>query len=94
MEKIQVQLKWPSFPGVHSLLLKGCTNPGTYEATIQALSRFTTLLDFTVIDPSQVSQEGEKYDFIFETCLVFTLYMCSLFQSLVMMVHICKKGHT
>ena len=69
MEKIQVQLKWPSFPGVHSLLLKGCTNPGTYEATIQALSRFTTLLDFTVIDPSQVSQEGEKYDFIFDSCL-------------------------
>ena len=55
VEKIQVQLKWSSFPGVHSLLLKGCTNPGTYEATIQALSRFTTLLDFPVIDPSQVS---------------------------------------
>ena len=69
MEKIQVQLKWPSFPGVHSLLLKGCTNPGTYEATIQALSRFTTLLDFTVIDPSQVSQDREKYDFTFDTFL-------------------------
>ena len=53
VEKIQLQLKWPSFPGVHSLLLKGCTNPGTYEATIQALSRFTTILDFQVIDPSQ-----------------------------------------
>ena len=54
VEKIQVQLKWPSFPGVHSLLLKGCTNPNTYEATIQALSRFTTILDFQVIDPTQV----------------------------------------
>ena len=53
VEKIQVQLKWPSFPGVHSLLLKGCTNPNTYEATIQALSKFTVLLDFPVIDPSQ-----------------------------------------
>jgi hypothetical protein len=53
VDKIQLQLKWPSFPGVHSLLLKGCTNPGTYEATIQALSRFTTLLDFAIIDPSQ-----------------------------------------
>ncbi len=51
--KLQVQLKWPSFPGVHSLLLKGCTNPNTYEATMQALSRFTTLLDFAVVDPSQ-----------------------------------------
>jgi hypothetical protein len=38
---------------VHSLLLKGCTNPGTYEATIKVLSQMTLLLDFAVIDPSQ-----------------------------------------
>ena len=49
VEKIQAQLKWPSFPGVHSLLLKGCTHPGTYEATIQALSRFTTILGKTIL---------------------------------------------
>ncbi len=48
-----MQLKWSSFPGVHSLLLKGCTNPNTYEATLSALSGMTVLLDFTVIDPSQ-----------------------------------------
>lgn len=48
-----MQLKWGSFPGVHSLLLKGCTNPNTYEATIQTLSKFTLLLDFQVVDPSQ-----------------------------------------
>ena len=35
LEKLQSQLKWPAFPGVHSLLLKGCTNPATHEATIQ-----------------------------------------------------------
>ncbi len=53
LEKLQSQLKWPSFPGVHSLLLKGCTNPGTHEATIQVLSQMTLLLDHPVIDPSQ-----------------------------------------
>ena len=37
------------------MLLKGCTNPNTYEATIQVLSQMTLLLDFAVIDPSQQS---------------------------------------
>ena len=50
---IQCQLKWPNFPGVHSLLLKGCTNPATYESTIRILSHMTLLLDFAVVDPSQ-----------------------------------------
>ena len=50
---IQSQLKWPNFPGVHSLLLKGCTNPATYESTIRILSNMTLLLDFPVVDPSQ-----------------------------------------
>ncbi|XP_059089513.1 protein furry-like isoform X3 [Tigriopus californicus] len=53
VDKLQIQLKWPRFPGVHSLLLKGCTNSGTYEATIQVISQMTSLLDFPVIDPSQ-----------------------------------------
>ena len=53
VEKMQGQLKWNNFPGAHSLLLKGCTNPNTYDATIQTLSKFTLLLDFTVVDPSQ-----------------------------------------
>jgi hypothetical protein len=35
VEKLHHQLKWTNFPGVHSLLLKGCTNANTYEATIQ-----------------------------------------------------------
>ena len=53
LEKLQLQLKWNNFPGAHSLLLKGCTNPNTYEATVTLLSRFTLLLEFPVVDPSQ-----------------------------------------
>lgn len=53
VDKLQIQLKWPAFPGVHSLLLKGCTNPNTYESTIKVLSQMTLLLDFAVIDPTQ-----------------------------------------
>ena len=53
VEKLQIQLKWNNFPGAHSLLLKGCTNPNTYEATVTLLSRFTLLLEFPVVDPSQ-----------------------------------------
>ncbi|XP_046390276.1 protein furry [Ischnura elegans] len=44
-----------SFPGVHALVLKGCTHPGTYEATIALLSQCTLLLDHPVIDPTVVS---------------------------------------
>ena len=53
VDKLQLQLKWNNFPGAHSLLLKGCTNQNTYEETVTLLSRFTLLLDFPVVDPSQ-----------------------------------------
>ncbi|XP_076040545.1 microtubule binding protein furry isoform X4 [Oratosquilla oratoria] len=53
VEKLQQQLKWKEFPGVHALLLKGCTSATTYEATITLLSRFTLLTDLQVVDPSQ-----------------------------------------
>jgi len=54
VEKLQQQLKWNGgFPGVHSLLLKGCTHPSTYEPTVELLSRFTLLLELPVVDPSQ-----------------------------------------
>ena len=53
VEKIQSGLKWAAFPGLHSLLLKGCTNPNTYEPTIALLSRLTLQLEFPVVDPSQ-----------------------------------------
>ena len=55
VEKLHAQLKWKNFPGAHSLLLKGCTNPNTYEATIKLLSKFTLLLDFAFVDPSDQS---------------------------------------
>ena len=48
IEKLQQQLKWKDFPGVHSLLLKGCTSTTTYESTISLLSRFTQLTDLQV----------------------------------------------
>ncbi|XP_063231705.1 protein furry [Bacillus rossius redtenbacheri] len=53
VDKLQAQLKWAAFPGVHALLLKGCTNPNTYEPVVQLLSQFTLLLDLPVVDPSQ-----------------------------------------
>ena len=53
VEKILAGLKWPQFPGLHSLLLKGCTNPNTYEASISLISRLTLQLDFPVVDPTQ-----------------------------------------
>ncbi|XP_018335374.1 protein furry-like isoform X2 [Agrilus planipennis] len=53
VEKLQVQLRWSSFPGVHALLLKGCTHPNIYEPVVSLLSQFTPLLDLVVVDPSQ-----------------------------------------
>lgn len=44
VEKLQQQLKWNSYPGVHALLLKGCTHYSTYEPTINLLSQFSPLL--------------------------------------------------
>ncbi|XP_076272167.1 microtubule binding protein furry isoform X2 [Rhynchophorus ferrugineus] len=53
VDKLQQQLRWTSFPGVHALLLKGCTHPNIYEPAVELLSQFTPLLNFVVIDPSQ-----------------------------------------
>lgn len=53
VEKLQAQLRWSSFPGVHALLLKGCTHPNIYEPVVALLSQFTPLLDLVVVDPSQ-----------------------------------------
>lgn len=53
VEKLQQQLRWNSFPGVHALLLKGCTSPNTYEPVVTLLSQFTPLLDLPVVDPTQ-----------------------------------------
>ena len=53
IEKIFMQMKWNQFPGVHSLLLKGCTSAITYEPTIDLLHKMTPLLEVNVIDPSE-----------------------------------------
>lgn len=53
VDKLAVQLRTPSFPGVHALLLKGCTNPVTYEHVVPLLSQLTPLLDLLVVDPSE-----------------------------------------
>ncbi|CAD6239851.1 GSCOCG00002390001-RA-CDS [Cotesia congregata] len=53
VEKLQQQLGWNSFPGVHALLLKGCTSPNTYEPVVTLLSQFTPLLDLPFVDPTQ-----------------------------------------
>lgn len=53
VEKLQQQLKWNGYPGVHALLLKGCTYATTYEATIALLSQFAPLLTLPVCDPTQ-----------------------------------------
>lgn len=53
VDKLAVQLRTPSFPGVHALLLKGCTNPLTYEHVVPLLSQLTPLLDLLVVDPSE-----------------------------------------
>ncbi|XP_055686760.1 protein furry isoform X4 [Lutzomyia longipalpis] len=53
VEKLQTQLKWTGYPGVHALLLKGCTHSPTYEQTISVLSQFAPLLSLPVCDPTQ-----------------------------------------
>uniref|UniRef100_A0A0A1XLA6 Protein furry n=1 Tax=Zeugodacus cucurbitae TaxID=28588 RepID=A0A0A1XLA6_ZEUCU len=53
VEKLQQQLKWTGYPGVHALLLKGCTHTSTYEPTITLLSQFAPMLNLPVCDPTQ-----------------------------------------
>ncbi|XP_050540856.1 protein furry isoform X2 [Daktulosphaira vitifoliae] len=53
VDKLAIQLRTPTFPGVHALLLKGCTNPVTYEHVVPLLSQLTPLLDLLVVDPSE-----------------------------------------
>ncbi|KAL3879804.1 hypothetical protein ACJMK2_032086 [Sinanodonta woodiana] len=52
LEKIQQQIKWTNFPGVQTLLLKGCTSQATYESTWHLLSRLTVCIDSPLIDPT------------------------------------------
>ncbi|XP_055625091.1 protein furry isoform X2 [Toxorhynchites rutilus septentrionalis] len=53
VEKLQQQLKWSTYPGMHALLLKGCTHSSTYEPSIMVLSQLSPLLSLPVCDPTQ-----------------------------------------
>ncbi|XP_055531189.1 protein furry isoform X3 [Wyeomyia smithii] len=53
VEKLQQQLKWSAYPGMHALLLKGCTHATTYEPSITVLSQLAPLLNLPVCDPTQ-----------------------------------------
>lgn len=52
LEKIQQQIKWTNFPGVQTLLLKGCTSHVTADCTWQLLPRLTVCINSSVIDPT------------------------------------------
>ena len=52
LERIQMRMKWTAFPGLHALVLKGLTNKDTYESALALISKFTTLMDLSVVDPS------------------------------------------
>ncbi|XP_053400043.1 protein furry-like isoform X2 [Mercenaria mercenaria] len=52
LEKIQQQIKWTNFPGVQTLLLKGCTSQITAECTWQLLTRLTVCINSSVVDPT------------------------------------------
>ncbi|UXI15497.1 Heterogeneous nuclear ribonucleoprotein K [Sarcoptes scabiei] len=53
IEKIFVHIKWPNFPGVHQLLLKGLASHLSYEPTINLLHKLTPNLRVPLIDPTK-----------------------------------------
>lgn len=53
VDKIQHQMKWPGFPGLHALLLKGCTSPAAFDQTIGILCQLTHHLDVPIVDPTE-----------------------------------------
>ncbi|XP_058831172.1 protein furry isoform X5 [Topomyia yanbarensis] len=53
VEKLQQQLKWSTYPGMHALLLKGSTHATTYEPSIAVLSQLAPLLNLPVCDATQ-----------------------------------------
>jgi len=55
VERLQNQLKWNNYPGVHALLLKGCTHSVTYEPSAALLSQLIPILNLPVCDPTQSS---------------------------------------
>ncbi|KAK6173602.1 hypothetical protein SNE40_017022 [Patella caerulea] len=52
LEKILQQIKWPNFPGLQTLLLKGCTSNMACEATWSLLARVVLCINAPIMDPS------------------------------------------
>lgn len=44
LEKTLEKMKWTSFPGLHSLVLKGCASSSTYDSSIVLLDQLTPIL--------------------------------------------------
>ena len=57
LEKILRGIYWQDFPGVQALLMKGCTNQATADATWHLLSRLTSCLRSKIIAPSRTTEE-------------------------------------
>lgn len=53
IEKNLIQMKWDNFPGVHALVLKGCTSASTYDTSIAVLNQLIPILDNPIIDNSE-----------------------------------------
>ena len=47
------RIKWPNFPGIHTLILKGCTSTVAFEATIILLQKVTPMIDHPLMDESR-----------------------------------------
>lgn len=56
IEKVMLQSKWTNFPGVHAMLLKGCTSVSTYKMTIMLLHKMTSFLEYSFIDPTESTE--------------------------------------
>ncbi|XP_055333456.1 protein furry homolog-like isoform X2 [Paramacrobiotus metropolitanus] len=54
VEKVRVLAKWTTFPGIQSLVLKGCTSASTYEPTLRVLTKFSRSLDNPIVDPHRM----------------------------------------
>lgn len=55
IEKVMLQSKWTNFPGVHAMLLKGCTSVSTFKMTMVLLHKMTPFLEYSFIDPSETT---------------------------------------
>ncbi|KAK6976868.1 protein furry, partial [Biomphalaria glabrata] len=52
LDKVLNQIKWPNFPGVYILLMKGCTSHMAAESTWALLSKIILCVNSPIIDPS------------------------------------------